>query len=158
MKRLLLGAALLFGVSAAHAQNASARQCPMVNGLFASATTTGDSLQPMRTTARVDERGVIDTTWTFDVRERTWSWREFAASVVLGFTSGSSASNTAGTTTAPRPAAASAWSVCAAASVGMRNSTLTLRGARGTVHLRADMSQLTRAGTTVRDTTSRPRR
>ena len=159
MMRSFACAAFELLASVADAQSASARECPVVNGLLVSAT-TGDSARRSTPMVRLDGRTAIDTTWTFDVRDRTWSWPRFAASVGLGVTGGpaTSAGRSAGMTTAPDSGAAAEWSVCAAASVGMRNSTLTLRGAKGTVRLRADVGQLTRVGGAARDTTRRPRR
>jgi hypothetical protein len=159
MMRTVAWVAIPFMAAAVGAQSAPSTQCPSVNGITAS-TSLSDSADAVRDTnrLRLDSRTTIDTTWTFDVRERTWNWPSFAASVGIGFNGGSMSGRAGGTTTAPDSAAARAWSICAAASVGMRNSTLTLRGARGTVHLRADVSALTGAGRTTRDTASRPRR
>jgi hypothetical protein len=150
----------MLGAIEAGAQVVPRSACPMVNGIAASVSTTDSSAGARANSVGypVDGRSAIDTTWTFDIRERTWTRPLFAASVGLGLTGGSAANAASGTTTAPDSAAARSWNVCAAASVGMRNPTLTLRGARGTVHLRADVSALKGAGRAVQDTTSRPRR
>lgn len=154
------GTALMIA-SALQAQRA-ATQCPVVNGIVASVT-SGDSTSSRisrdtgaaRRTVRATS---IDTTWTFDIRERTWTWSSLAASVGVGLGGTSGEVAFAGMTPARDSLASRAWSVCAAASVGMQNSTLTLRGARGTVHLRANVTTLEDAGRRMRDTTSRPRR
>ena len=149
--------ALTLCAAAASAQ-APRTACPVVNGIAWSAGPADSARAPGDTMSRQDSRTAIDTTWTFDIREKTWSWPEFAASVGLGFNGTRAPAGTGGTTPAPGSATGQAWSVCAAASVGMRNSTLTLRNARGTVHLRADVRALTDAARAVRDSAGRPRR
>lgn len=146
--------------SSALAQSDSPARCPVVNGISATATAGGSRPRANESVLvpRVETRSSIDTTWTFDVRERQWTWRELAASVGLGYAGSSRSAPLTGTTTAPDSAARTGWSVCAAAGVGMREATLSVRGARGTVHLRADATALTRASSAMRDTTGRPRR
>lgn len=90
-----------------------------------------------------------DTVIRFDVRERTWSWPYFAAHVGLSCHAGNLA---IGTTTAPATATQHER-YCAGAAIVMRNSTLTLRNARGVVHLRMD-----RAALMQRQDSTRPRR
>ena len=75
----------------------------------------------------------IDTVIRFDVRERTWNWPYLAAHVGLGC---QGQELTIGTTTAPDSASRNRERLCAGALVEMRNSTLTLRNARGLVHVR----------------------
>jgi hypothetical protein len=131
--------------------------CPMVNGLSISmsATDTGASRSDSaRDRLRVDSRSVIDTTWRFNIPERRWTRSQFTASIGAGW-SGNARSR--GTTTAPDSAASRDWSVCAAVAIGMREPTLVLRGARGVVHLRADVRALARMRRGS-DTTSVPRR
>jgi hypothetical protein len=91
-----------------------------------------------------------DTTFRFDIRERTWTWPFFAAHVGLSC-QGSNLS--IGTTTAPDSGARQREQYCAGALIEMHNSTLTLRNARGVVHLR-----LNRAAMVQRQDSTRPRR
>ncbi|HJQ19953.1 MAG TPA: hypothetical protein VJ867_06345 [Gemmatimonadaceae bacterium] len=163
MRRVWLAILPCLATIQLQAQSGNAARCPVVDGITASVSTddssrAGAPAPPAAPVPRLDARTAIDTTWSFNVTERTWSWPTLAASVGVGLSGGSAASRSGGMTTAPDSSAARAWSICAAASVGMRNSTLTLRGARGTVHLRADVSALQRAGRTTQDSTVRPRR
>ena len=75
-----------------------------------------------------------DTVVAFAVADGTWRWPYVAAHVGL-----SCRANQVliGTTTAPG-SAAGRESYCAGALVEMRNSTLTLRGARGMVRVRVE--------------------
>ena len=144
-------------VSGAYAQDSTRMSCPVVDGLRITLST--DSTSPGRAVTprgfRLDAGNAIDTTWAFDVRERTWTRPYFATSVGLGWSGGGSA---AGTTTAP-DASARSWSTCAGAAVGMRNVTLTLRNAHGVVRLRADLRSLSRLNRTATpDSTIKPRR
>lgn len=91
-----------------------------------------------------------DTVYRFDVRERTWTWPYFAAHVGLSCQGGNLA---IGTTTAPDSGARPREQYCAGALIEMHNSTLTLRNARGEVHLR-----LNRAAMVQRRDSMRPRR
>ncbi len=136
------------------AQHAAIR-CPVVNGI--SVTTDSGSPSPPRA-GRPTGRALIDTTWSFDVRELRWDRPTYAASIGLGFSGSASALRSTGTTTAPDSAAQRNWSVCAAVGIGMRDATLLLRGARGTVHVRADAAALQRIAGQLPDTTSRLRR
>jgi hypothetical protein len=155
MNRLIACALLLAPLSTLRAQ-----KCPVVNGLFASIS-TGDSAgerdtSRLRDTSnvllRVDSRMAIDTTWRFNISERRWTRPYLVASVGAGWAGNGGAS---GMTTAPD---SRAWSACASAAVGMRDPTLTLRGARGLVRLRADLTSLSRIRGAVRADSVQPRR
>jgi hypothetical protein len=142
---------------AARGQDSTRASCPVVDGL--SITLSTDSTNPGRAVSprgfRLDARNTIDTTWTFDVRERTWTQPYLVASVGLGWSGGESVT---GMTTADR-SQAKGWSACAGAAVGMRNVTLMLRGAHGVVHLRADLRSLSRLNRTAApDSAIKPRR
>ena len=102
---------------------------------------------PTLAVAQVAPAIVTDTVIRFDVTARTWSWPYLMAHVGLSCRGGRIA---VGTTTAPDTAAADRDRYCAGAVVEMRNSTLTLRGARGVVHVR--LSRL------PADSTRQPRR
>lgn len=159
MSRVAMVLVLACAGATAAAQQAPRAQCPVVNGIVAT-TSAGDSTPARRDSTRglrIDATSIIDTTWTFDIRERRWSRPSFAASVGAGWSGGSSLTTARGMTTAPDSAAGRDWSVCAAVSIGMREPTLVLRNARGTVHLRADVSALTRSASPARDSTTRPR-
>jgi hypothetical protein len=146
------------------AQDSTRAGCPVVSGLTATLSTGAprDSLSvlpgggPRVPVLRLDAQSVIDTVWRFDIAERRWTRPYFAASVGAGWAGNARGS---GMTTARDSSAANGWSACVGASVGMRNPTLLLRGARGEVHLRADVRSLSRIGRgSARDTTSQPRR
>jgi hypothetical protein len=88
----------------------------------------------------------LDTVIRFDLRERTWNWPYLAAHVGLGC-QGQEVS--IGTTTAPDSAFKNRERLCAGALVEMRNSTLTLRNARGLVHVRVRRSLTRGAGDSI---------
>ena len=118
--------------------------CPVSSGLVATVF-TGDSTRARRDTnaarplLKLDARHAIDTTWRFDIAERRWTRPYFGASIGAGWAEGFGGTAASGTTTAPDSARARRWSACAGVSIGMRDPTLVLRGARGVVHLRADV-------------------
>jgi hypothetical protein len=150
MKRLAV-VVMLLAISPA----ASAQECPVVNGFIATIS-TGDSSRGARargvdTLLRLDARTAIDTVWRFNITERRWTRPNVIGSVGAGWTS---ERGLTGTTTAPDRRA---WSACASAAVSMRDPTLVLRGARGFVRLRADLTSLKRAGRARADS-SQPRR
>jgi hypothetical protein len=90
---------------------------------------------------------VSDTVIRFHVASRTWTWPYLLAHVGL---SCRDATVEIGTTTAPDTTARDRSRYCAGAVVEMRNSTLTLRGARGVVHVRLNRAAF--------DSTTQPRR
>lgn len=139
------------------AQRAPETGCPIGNGLLIQTSTdsTGASLHDVPGALRIDADRVIDTVWTFNIIERRWTRRYFMALVGAGFASSQTGD---GITTAPDSSAARAWRACAGARIDMRDPTLVLRGARGQVHLRADVRSLSRMGRRSSDTTSQPRR
>lgn len=96
-----------------------------------------------------------DTVIRFNVVSRTWNWPYLLAHVGL---SCRGATVTVGTTTAPDSAAKDGDRYCAGAVIEMRNSTLTLRGARGVVHVRVTRSDTSSARRAPMDSTGQPRR
>jgi hypothetical protein len=152
---LALGAVLPVSAAAQQLRPDSRTECPVVSGLVVSFSTadSANRQRPVDVGLRADARTVIDTTWTFDIGQRQWTRPFFAASIGAGWAGGQSL---LGTTTAPDSSGTKGWSACAGVSIGMRNPTLTLRGARGQVHLRADVRSL--FPVSRRDTTSRPQR
>jgi hypothetical protein len=127
---------------------AHSQECPVVNG-FATTISTGNSMEMPPGTRRdsalfrVDARTVIDTVWRLNIAERRWTRQFLAASVGAGWSGQRSGT---GTTTARDTSAARTWSACASAAIGMRDPTLVVRGVRGLVRLRADVSPLSRLG------------
>lgn len=89
----------------------------------------------------------MDTVIRFNVPSRTWTWPYLLAHVGL---SCRGAQVVVGTTTAPDTASADRDRYCVGAVIEMRNSTLTLRGARGVVHVRVNRA--------LADSTRQPRR
>lgn len=79
----------------------------------------------------------IDTTFTFDVAERSWSRPSMTAYVAAGV---SGRPRTAAGATNPR----AGWYACAGITLGMQQPTLVMRGVRGQVHLKVDLTPLTR--------------
>ena len=107
--------------------------------------------------ARADAQRVqasTDSVIRFNIAARTWRWPYFAGHVGVSC-QGPGAS--VGTTTAPDSAARARDGYCAGALVEMYNSTLTLRGARGEVHVRVN-GRLTDRRAPASDSTRVPRR
>jgi hypothetical protein len=96
-----------------------------------------------------------DTVIRFNVASRTWNWPYLLAHVGL---SCRGAAVTVGTTTAPDSAAKDRDRYCAGAVLEMRNSTLTLRGARGEVRVRVRRSDTSSSRRAPMDSTGQPRR
>ncbi len=161
------GLAMLMWVSPAIAQNATRAPvpfgCPVANGLVVQTSTDSAGISnpvaraaPRNADLRIDADHVMDTVWTFNITERRWTRPYFTALIGAGFRSGARGG---GTTPAPDTSAARGWNACAGARIEMRNPTLTLRGARGQVHVRADVTSLSGLGRRAAgDTTSQPRR
>ena len=97
--------------------------------------------------AQASAATVMDTVIRFNVAARTWTWPYLLAHVGLTCRG---AQVVIGTTTAPDTATRDRDRYCAGAVIEMRNSTLTLRGARGVVHVRVNRAPM--------DSTRQPRR
>lgn len=102
---------------------------------------------PALAAAQTPAAAVSDTVIRFNVESRSWTWPYLLAHVGL---SCRGAQVLVGTTTAPDTAARDRERYCAGAVIEMRNSTLTLRGARGVVHVRLNRAPA--------DSTRQPRR
>ena len=98
---------------------------------------------------------VSDTVIRFNVVARTWTWPYLFAHVGLSCRGGHVE---VGTTTAPDSAAKDRDRYCAGALIEMRNSTLTLHGARGVVHVRVTRPDTTSTRRAPFDGTRQPRR
>jgi hypothetical protein len=79
----------------------------------------------------------LDTSFTFDVADRSWT-RSSLTAYVAGGVSGR-ARNVA---VAADPRAG--WHACVGITVGMQQPTLVLRGVHGQLHLKIDLTPLTR--------------
>ena len=79
----------------------------------------------------------VDTTFTFDVAQRSWSRSSMTAYVAGGVSGRSRNAARAGD---PR----AEWHACAGITLGMQQPTLVLRGVRGQLHLKVDLTPLTR--------------
>ena len=110
--------------------------CPPQSGIAVRADSGVPSL-----TALAPRTGVLDTAWRFDITERTWTRPSYSASIAVGL---------------DEPRGAAKLRVCAGASVVMSQPTLTVRGARGTVRVRADFTDLEHFATPHAANSSRP--
>jgi hypothetical protein len=124
--------------------------CPSVSGLVFQLFRGDTALRRGRDSVSLARREVIDTTWTFHVAERQWNQQRLAAVVGAGLYGDAAVR---GTTSAPD--AARTWSACVGARIDLGNVNLMLRGARGSVHLRADLRPLLHLERTA-DSTSQP--
>jgi hypothetical protein len=121
--------------------------CPGGNGIHISAT-GGTLTDSSSAAARTDSAGVraradsasglnqfiglgqsIDTTWVFNISQRTWTRTNLAAAISVGLADESRGR----------------YAICAGVSALIPNASLTLQGARGRVHFAASLKQLTDA-------------
>jgi hypothetical protein len=138
--------------------------CRAFNGIYVDAWWGGasDSTRARGDSGgfRLDGRSRIDTVFDFAVAEKRWTRSSVTAVVVAGV-SHSSISN-AGGTVVPASASRDAsrdWHVCTGATLSGRQPTLLLRGVRGRMRLKVDLSPLTQIrGAGISDTTRTERR
>lgn len=150
MKRLAIATCLTMLAVPLGAQTTAARAdssssaCVVLNGIRIGADwgdSTGTSATRRDTSNRAGRFRVggttIDTTFTFDVAERSWSRSSMTAYVAGGV---SGRTRNAASTGDPR----AGWHACAGITLAMQQPTLVLRGVRGRVHLKVDLTPLTR--------------
>jgi len=103
--------------------------CPGGNGIHISATggTGSDSASGVNQFIGLGQ--AIDTTWVFNISQRTWTRTNLAAAISVGL-----ADETRGR-----------YAICAGVTALIPNATLTLQGARGRVHFAASLKQLSDA-------------
>jgi hypothetical protein len=152
VKAVILAACLtsvatpLIGQTPIASSDSSNNGCLVLNGIRIGAD-WGDSATPGASTRRDSTggpgsfrlgRGVtLDTTITFDVSERQWS-RSWLSAYVAGGVSGHTRSATR--TNDPR----TSWHACVGAMLGMQQPRLVMRGVHGQMHLKVDLTPLTR--------------
>lgn len=150
MKRAALSACLTMLAAPLGAQTTTAAAdsgstaCLVLNGIRIGAD-WGDS--PGASGARRDSSNraghfqvggtTLDTTFTFDVAERSWSRASLTAYVAGGVSGRTRNAASAGD---PR----AGWHACAGVTLSMQQPTLVLRGVRGQLHLKVDLTPLTR--------------
>ena len=150
MKRVTLAGCLTMIAASLGAQttptpvDSGSSACLVLNGIRIGANwgdSTGTSTPRRDTSNRAGSFRVggttIDTTFTFNVAERTWSRPSMTAYVGGGV---SGRTRTAARAGDPR----AVWHACAGAALRMERPTLVLRGVRGQVHLKVDLTPLTR--------------
>lgn len=126
------------------ATDSTSMTCLVLNGIRIGADwgdSTGAAAGTRRDTNRAGRFRVggstIDTTFTFDVAERSWSRSSMTAYVAAGVSGRTRAMAGAGD---PR----AGWHACAGITLGMQQPTLLMRGVRGQMHLKVDLTPLTR--------------
>jgi hypothetical protein len=111
----------------AAAAAAALGRCPGGNGIHISAT-TGTGTDSSSGSNRVIGLGQsVDTTLVFDISRKTWTRTNIAAQITVGI-----ADESRGT-----------YAVCAGVSALLPSATLTISGARGTVHFAATLADFT---------------
>ena len=107
----------------------TAAGCPGGNGIHISATggTVTDSASGVNQFIGLGQS--VDTTWVFNISQRTWTRTNLAAAISVGI-----ADETRGR-----------YAICAGVSALIPNATLTLQGARGRVHFAASLKDLSNA-------------
>ena len=135
---------------------ARAADCRGFNGIYVDAWWGGADSGSRGDSSgfRFDGRTRIDTTFTFAVAERRWTRPSVNAVVLAG------ASSSGGTTAASTGGGAGReWHVCTGATVSGRQPTLVLRGVRGQLRLKVDLTPLASIrGGALGDSTRTPRR
>lgn len=133
--------------------------CIVLNGIRIAADwgdSAGSAARPDSSRGGFRLRGgaTLDTTLTFDVTNRTWS-RSSLTAYVAGGVSGRTRNATAASD--PR----SGWHACVGITLAMQQPTLVMRGVHGQMHLKIDLTPLTRIpGATLGDSSRQnpPRR
>jgi hypothetical protein len=148
-----LAAALLAPLAAGAQATTAGRPdwCPAF-GATIDASATGGSVTdaagvptPVRDTViRLDARTAIDTTATFSLEERRWRWSSIAAWVAAGASGGGSGLAAGAHRSAGRGTDSAPWHACVGAGLTMRDATLLVRRAGGTIRLKVDLSPLAR--------------
>jgi hypothetical protein len=137
----IYGAPLVAQAPAASADSAP-NACPVLNGIrigadWGDSSTTSRADSNRRGSFRLGGGTTIDTTLTFDVTNQTWS-RSSLTAYVAGGVSGRTRSAT--TATDPR----SSWHACVGITLGMQQPTIVMHGVHGQLHLKIDLTPLTR--------------
>ena len=109
--------------------NGTAAGCPGGNGIHISATGGTVSDSASGTNQFIGLGQSVDTTWVFNISQRTWTRTNLAAAISVGL-----ADEVRGR-----------YSICAGVTALMPSATLTLQGARGRVHFAASLKDLSAA-------------
>ncbi len=107
----------------------TAAGCPGGNGIHISATGGTLTDSAARTNQFIGLGQSIDTTWVFNIAQRTWTRTNLAAAISVGL-----ADEVRGR-----------YAICAGVTALIPNATLTLQGARGRVHFAASLRDLNNA-------------
>ena len=113
-------------VTAAAPTQSSGRSCPGGNGIRISVT-SGDSAVGVDSIISLSQ--AIDTTIVFNIAERSWTRTNLAAAISVGLAD----------------EARGGYMICAGITALMPSATLTVRGARGRLHFKASLAELTSA-------------
>ena len=137
--------------TASMATDSTSRACVVLNGIRIGADwddSVASGARPdssRRGGFRLSGTTTIDTTLTFDVTNRTWS-RSSLTAYVAGGVGGRARSSL------PSSNAGSSWHACVGITLAMQQPTLVMRGVRGQMHLKIDLTPLTRiSGATLGD-------
>ena len=161
----IIGVSLTSAVVPLHAQttpttDSGSGACVVLNGIRIGAdwgdsvTTGARSDSSRRGGFRLGGTSTLDTTLTFDVTNRTWSRSSLTAYVAGGVSGRTRAANAMND---PR----SRWHACVGITLAMQQPTLVMRGVHGQMHLKIDLTPLTRLpGATLGDSSRQnpPRR
>jgi len=107
----------------------NAAGCPGGNGIHISATAGTGTDSASGTNQFIGLGQSVDTTWVFNISQRTWTRTNLAAAISVGL-----ADETRGR-----------YAICAGVTALMPSATLTLQGARGRVHFAASLRELSNA-------------
>jgi hypothetical protein len=107
----------------------TAAGCPGGDGIHISATAGTGRDSASGTNQFIGLGQSVDTTWVFNISQKTWTRTNLAAAISVGL-----ADDTRGR-----------YAICAGVTALMPSATLTLQGARGRVHFAASLKDLSNA-------------
>ena len=128
----------LVAIPAVAGAQTRASVCPEQSGIVISSSPAEPKDGAMPEFRLSSGNSVIDTTWIFNTTEKTWQQPQLQAVITAGVNS--SVQN--GTASASAPRLKGPLSACVGISVTMDQPTLVVKGARGQMHFRADITQL----------------
>ena len=120
MKGLSLALVIALLPSLAAAQNT--QRCGNNTGITIAVVSSNDSVASARS---LTANAPIDTTWVFQVAQKTWPLGHMEAAIKADWANSERTSR-----------------VCSGVNLSMDNATLTVKGARGTVHFKASLADL----------------
>ena len=121
-------------------QESGGSQCPPQSGVFISSTSRGNADNSAQSRA-ISLSNVVDTSWAFNVAQRSWQVAQLDASIVASLSNAQSP----GTSGASAFRSRGPLHACIGIGITMDQPTLVMTGVSGQVHLQADITSLLRS-------------